>query len=304
MSAQNMSDPAIADQVIGIDLGGSAIKLGRFDRSGQCLQSISVPTPQPQYPEPVLAAIAQAIDRLDPNRQALAVGIGTPGPADITARIARIAINLPGWSDVPVADWLEPKIERPVIVANDANCAAVGEAWLGAGQPFQNMIMLTLGTGCGGAIILGGELYVGHNGAAGELGLVTLNPDGPPCQSGNRGSLEQYASIGAIQRRFGLAPHAMAKLAEQGDAAAIAHWQAYGQTLGAGMTSAIYVLTPEAVILGGGISASARWFLPAAIAEIEARVHPSSRQGLQILSAALGNQAGMVGSAKLAWKLA
>lgn len=298
-----LADDHLVAQVIGIDLGGTAIKLGRFNRVGQCLQAISVPTPQPQYPEPVLAAIAQAIERLDPDAQTLAIGIGTPGPADITARIARIAINLPGWTDVRVADWLEPKIGRPVIVANDANCAAVGEAWIGAGKSFRDMIMLTLGTGCGGAIILGGELFVGHDGAAGELGLVMLNPDGPPCQSGNRGSLEQYASIGAIQRRFGLDPHNMARLAEQGDAAAIAHWQAYGQTLGAGLTSAIYVLTPEAVILGGGISASARWFLPAAIAEINARVHPSSRQGLQILPAALGNQAGMVGSAKLAWQL-
>jgi glucokinase len=290
------------EQVIGIDLGGTAIKLGRFNRAGECLQSITVPTPQPQYPETVLSVVAQAIDQLDPGRKALAIGIGTPGPADITARIARIAINLPGWTDVPVADWLEPKVARPVVVANDANCAAVGEAWLGAGRAYKNIIMLTLGTGCGGSVILNGALFVGHDGAAGELGLVTLNPEGPPCHSGNSGSLEQYASIGAIQRRFGMAPERMAQLAEAGDAEALAHWQAYGQTLGAGLASSIYVLTPEAVILGGGISASAHLFLPAVVAEVEHRVHPSSRRNLKIVPAALGNQAGMVGAAHQAWK--
>lgn len=293
---------ATTEQVIGVDLGGTAIKLGCFNRVGECLQAFSVPTPQPQYPETVLPVLAAAIDRLDPDRQALAIGIGTPGPADITARIARMAINLPGWTDVPVADWLAPKVgDRPIVVANDANCAGVGEAWLGAGQPFKNIIMLTLGTGCGGSIILNGELYVGHDGAAGELGLVTLNLEGPACQSGNRGSLEQYASIGAIKRRFGLEPEMMAQLAEQGDRDAKAHWCEYGKTLGAGLASSIYVLTPEAVILGGGISASAHLFIPSVIDEILSRVHSSSRRGLKVLRAALGNQAGMVGAARLAW---
>ncbi len=289
-------------EVIGIDLGGTAIKLGRFARSGQCLHAMSVPTPQPQYPEAVLPVLSRAIALLDPDSQALAIGIGTPGPADITGRIARIAINLPGWTDVAVADWLEPQVNRPVVVANDANCAGVGEAWLGAGKSFENIIMLTLGTGCGGSIILGGELFVGHDGAAGELGLVTLNPEGPNCHSGNRGSLEQYASIGAIRRRFGMEPETMAQLAEGGNLEAIAHWQAYGRTLGAGLTSAIYILTPEVVILGGGISASAHLFIPTVLREVQQRVHPSSRKNLKIVKAALGNQAGMVGAAKLAWQ--
>lgn len=290
-------------QVIGIDLGGTAIKLGRFSHDGTCLQSLTVPTPQPATPEAVLAAMVEAIGRLDPQRQASAIGVGTPGPADASGRIARVAINLVGWQDVPLAEWLEAKTGCPTVIANDANCAGMGEAWLGAGRWFRDLILLTLGTGVGGAIILDGRLFVGHHGTAGELGLITLNPDGPECNSGNRGSLEQYASVQAIRRQTGLEPQELGHLAATGDPTALAFWQQYGRNLGAGVASLIYVLTPEAVIIGGGISASAEFFFPAMQAEIARRVLPSSRAGLQILQAELGNQAGVVGAAKLAWQL-
>jgi glucokinase len=291
-----------SEQVIGIDLGGTAIKLGRFDWSGQCVQLFTVPTPQPARPEAVLAAMVAAIEQLDPDRQAIAIGVGTPGPTDAAGRIARVAINLEGWQDVPLADWLEAQTGRLTVLANDANCAGLGEYWLGAGRHFRNLILLTLGTGVGGAIILEGRLFVGHDGTAGELGLITLNPEGPPCNSGNQGSLEQYASVRAIRRRTGLEPDELGTKAKLGDTEALAFWQAYGRDLGAGLASLIYVLTPEAVILGGGVSASAEFFLPAVQQELEQRVLPSSRAGLQILMAELGNQAGMVGAAKLAWQ--
>jgi glucokinase len=115
--------------VIGIDLGGTAIKLGRFDGEGTLLAKLEVPTPQPSVPGAVAVAIAEAVGRLDPDRLATRVGIGLPGPTDGAGRVARLAINLEGWEDVPLADWLEPELERPVILANDANCAMVGEAW-------------------------------------------------------------------------------------------------------------------------------------------------------------------------------
>jgi len=136
-------------QLIGIDLGGTAIKLGRFSRSGELLAELQVPTPQP------------AIAQLDPAAEARVVGIGHPGPADRACRVARLAINLPGWSDVPLADWLEPLIERRVTCANDANCAAIGEAWQGAARGASDVLLLTLGTGVGGAVLLGGQLFTG-----------------------------------------------------------------------------------------------------------------------------------------------
>lgn len=287
-------------QVIGIDLGGTAIKLGRFTAAGDCLQELTVPTPQPATPAAVADAIAQAVALVDPNNETQALGLGTPGPADAAGRIARVAINLAGWQDVPIADWLEQTTGLPTVVANDANCAGLGEVWLGAGRAFQDVIMLTLGTGVGGAIILNGELFVGRNGTAGELGLITLDPAGPPCNSGNRGSLEQHCSVQAIRRETGLTPIELGARAKAGDGAAIAYWQTYGRHLGCGLASLVYVLTPEAIILGGGISAAADWFLPTTLAELETRVLPSSREGLQILVAALGNQAGMAGAARLA----
>ncbi|MBE9056404.1 ROK family protein [Sphaerospermopsis sp. LEGE 08334] len=289
--------------VIGIDLGGTAIKLGRFTEDGNCLQSLTVDTPQPATPEAVLLKMVDAIAQIDPNNQSIAIGVGTPGPADAAGRVAKVAINLVGWHDVPLADWLEAKTGKPTILANDANCAGLGEAWLGAGRNFQHLILLTLGTGVGGAIILDGKLFVGPQGAGAELGLITLNPDGPMCNSGNQGSLEQYASISAIRRRTGKEPVELGKLAENADIEALTFWQEYGKYLGIGLTSLIYVLTPQAVIIGGGVSASFQYFLPAMQAEIEKRVLPTSRIGLQILPAELGNSAGMVGAAKLAWGL-
>ncbi|WP_448560889.1 ROK family protein [Trichothermofontia sp.] len=289
--------------VIGIDLGGSAIKLGQFLTDGTCLQTRQIPTPQPATPEAVLAAMVAAIAQLDLESTSQAIGVGTPGPTDAAGRIARVAINLHGWQDVPLADWLEAKTGLPTILANDANCAGLGEAWLGAGQGFQDLILLTLGTGVGGAILLNGQLFVGHRGAAGELGLITLRPEGPACNSGNQGSLEQYLAIAALRRRAGCEPAELGRRAQAGDPTALQIWTDYGRDLGIGLSSLIYVLTPEAIVIGGGISASAPFFLPAAWAEIERRVLPSSREGLQLLPAKLGNQAGMVGAAKLAWQL-
>ena len=289
--------------VIGLDIGGTAIKLGQFLADGTCINSLTVATPQPATPEAVVKSMVEAIAQLTPTGNCLALGVGTPGPADKSGRIAKVAINLSGWQDVPLADWLEAQTGLPTTVANDANCAGLGEAWLGAGKAYQNLIMLTLGTGVGGAIILNGHLFTGHLGAAAELGLITLNFDGPVCNSGNNGSLEQYGSIQAIRRMTGKEPAELGELAERGDKPTLEFWESYGCLLGAGLASLIYVLTPEAIVIGGGISGSTKFFFPATLEEIERRVLLSSRENLQLLTAKLGNQAGMVGAAKLAWEL-
>ena len=134
-------------QVIGIDLGGTQIKLGRFTSDGSCLKSLTVDTPQPAIPEAVMEVIVDAVAEVDPEGIAVAIGVGTPGPADAGGRVAKIAINLPQWWNIPVADILEAKIGKPTIIDNDANCAGLGEAWLGAGRFYKNFILLTLGTG-------------------------------------------------------------------------------------------------------------------------------------------------------------
>ncbi|MFQ6537382.1 MULTISPECIES: ROK family protein [Aphanothece] len=291
-----------APEAIGVDLGGTAIKLGRFDRSGRLLAERECPTPRPAMPGAVTLAIAEAVASLDPDRRADRVGIGHPGPSDRTGRLARIAINLPGWLEVPLADWLEPMLERPVTLANDANCAVIGERWHGAARGASDVLLLTLGTGVGGAVLLGGQLFTGQGGAAAEPGLIGIQPDGPPCNSGNTGSLESYCSIGGLSRLSPIDPARLCRLADRGDPEARAVWEAYGRLLGIGISSLLYVLTPELVLLGGGLSGASHHFLPAVWAEVERRVLAVSREGLRIERCALGNGAGRLGAARLAFE--
>jgi glucokinase len=290
----------MAQQLVGVDLGGTAIKLGRFTGTGELLAELELPTPQPPMPGAVTIAIAEAVARLDPGREAHLVGVGHPGPADRHGRVARLAINLPGWSDVPIADWLEPLIGRRVTCANDANCALIGEAWQGAARGADDVLLLTLGTGVGGAVLLGGGLFTGVNGAAAEPGLIGINPDGPPCNSGNRGSLESYCSIRGLARLSELEPTELCRRADAGDGEALAVWQSYGQLLGTGLSSLLYLFTPQRVLIGGGLSGASRHFLPAVWAEVEQRVLAVSRVGLEIRPCELGNGAGRLGAAKLA----
>lgn len=287
-------------QLIGVDLGGTAIKLGRFARDGTLLEALEIPTPRPAMPGAVTVAIAEAVERLDPQRLAPLVGVGHPGPSDRHGRLARIAINLPGWLDVPLADWLEPLLERRVTCANDANCALVGERWHGAARGARDVLLLTLGTGVGGAVLLDEELFTGRGGAAAEPGLIGIQPDGPPCNSGNRGSLESYCSIAGLALLSPVEPQELCRRAESGDPEALAVWEAYGRLLGTGISSLLYLFTPELVLLGGGLSAAAPLFLPALWQEVEQRVLAVSREGLRIERCALGNGAGRLGAARLA----
>jgi glucokinase len=163
-----------------VDLGGTSIKLVRCTPLGEPLAELVVATPSPALPGAVTMAMVEAIERLDPERQADRVGIGHPGPSDRGGRVARIAINLPGWREVPLAAWLEPQLGRRVTLENDANCALLGEAWRGAARGVPDVLLLTLGTGVGGGVLLDGRLFRGHRGAAAEPGLICVDPEGRP----------------------------------------------------------------------------------------------------------------------------
>lgn len=287
-------------QIIGVDIGGTALKLGRFDNTGHCHTHLELATPQPATPGAVTTTLLESLEHLDPRHQASGIGIGVPGPVDQAGRVARLAINLPGWRDVPLADWLEAQQERPVILANDANCAALGELWLGAGRGVQDLLLLSLGTGVGGAVIMGSKLLTGRLGIATEPGLILLDPSGPPCNSGNHGSLEQHCSIAALKRLSGLEPAVLAERAAQQEQTALAHWQTYGRRLGMGIASLAYLFTPERVLLGGGIAGALPYFRIGLEEELQQRLLPMFRQGMVILPCALGNGAGRAGAARLA----
>ena len=288
------------EQIIGVDLGGTAIKLARFLSTGELVAEHRIPTPQPAMPGAVCMALCEAIERLDPQGLVSRVGLGLPGPMDASSRVARVCINLPGWIDVPLADWLEPRLKRRITLANDGNCALVGEAWKGAAQGCSDVVLLTLGTGVGGGVMLAGQLFTGHNGAAAEPGLISIQPEGPPCNSGNRGSLEQFASISGLRRLWDGDPEELARRSAEGEPEACAVWERYGRDLGVGISSLVYLFTPQKVLLGGGLAAASQHFLPALCHEVDQRVQAVSREGLRIEPCALGNGAGRLGAARLA----
>jgi glucokinase len=162
------------------------------------------------------------------------------------------------------------------------------------------VLLLTLGTGVGGAVLLDGQLFTGHRGAAAEPGLIGIDPDGPACNSGNRGSLEAFCSRRGFDRLSSVDPAELCRRADAGDADALAVWQAYGRLLGIGVSSLLYVFTPELVLIGGGLSGASAHFLPAVWSEVEQRVQAVSREGLTIRRCSLGNGAGRLGAARLA----
>ena len=238
--------------------------------------------------------------RLDPNFEAALIGVSLPGPIDPEERVARICINLPGWENVPLAEWLESRLDRFVTIANDGNCALLGESWKGAALGYKDVILLTLGTGVGGGVLINGQLFRGRSGASPEPGLICLDPEGPICNSGNNGSLEQFVSLSGLKRLSNVDPLMLNDLANHGDSNSLDIWNRYGTSLGIGLSSLIYMFTPQLVLIGGGIAGAAHHFLPAARSEVIRRVHKSSREYLIIEACALGNNGGCLGAAFLA----
>ncbi|WP_287131364.1 ROK family protein [Candidatus Cyanaurora vandensis] len=290
------------EYAIALDLGGTAIKAGVYDTTGHQHAVLQIPTPQPAAPDLVLLALADLIEHLDPKRLAPRVGIGVPGVTDRAGRVVKTAINLHQWHHVPLAEQIEQLTRRATVTGNDANCAGLGEAWLGAARGVADALVLTLGTGVGGAVILEGRFFVGYNGAGAELGHIGLNMAGPPCNCGSQGCLEQYVSAPAITRWAGQNPFLLGQLARQGDPVALAQWEQMGRYLGAGLSSLVYIFTPQMIVIGGGVAASHQFFLPSALAELERRVLLPCRVGLTLCPALLGNDAGIAGAARLAFQ--
>jgi glucokinase len=283
------------DFSIGVDLGGTNLRVAAITIDGQMLEKITLGVKLALGRDYVIGEMCDAIQRLTEKYRAtgkfIGAGIGVPGIIDKETGMMRMSANLPGWSDYPVRDEIERRLGTRIFLDNDAKVAALGEQWLGAGRGVDNMAMITLGTGIGGAIILNGKIFYGMNGMAGEFGHVTIEPNGIPCGCGNHGCAERYASATALVRmareaiESGNAPalaklassdaefsaHSIYNLAIQGHEDAQRIFDRFGEVLGILLADLVNVLNLNIFVIGGGVVSAWDAFAPRMFAELRER---------------------------------
>ncbi|MCL6553583.1 MAG: ROK family protein [Firmicutes bacterium] len=312
----------MSERYLGVDLGGTKILVGLVDERGRVVVRQRVPTPV-GGPQAVVAVIVDSVRALcrragQEMGAVRGLGVGAPGPMDPVSGVVFEPPNLPGWRDVPLGSLLSAEVGLPVFVENDANAAALAERWAGAGVGVDDLVYVTVSTGIGGGLILGGRLYHGAAGTAGEVGHMVIEPGGPRCNCGRLGCLEALASGPSIAREARAAvaagrPTVLAAIAPQAlDAAAVARAALDGDpvareiyaraatALGIGITNLVNLLSPAMVILGGGVTRAGELiFAPVRrIVRQEAFERPGS--AVQIVPAALGEDVGAIGAAAVA----
>lgn len=308
--------------VLAIDLGGTTTRVALVGPGGRLLARTAHPTAAEAEPEATLKAIAAAGDALLVSARLMpadlrGVGMAVPGPMDSRRGVVLTSPNLPRWRDVPLCAMLEARWPAPAFAENDANAAALGERYYGAGKNFTDFIYLTISTGIGGGLVLGGRLYRGGWGAAGEVGHMVIDPQGPPCGCGQRGCLEALASGTALAReaRRRLARGEASSLAQAapdelssrevfaaaraGDALSLEIVQGGARSLGLALANLISLLNPQAIILGGGLSQEQELYLEPAAALARERAFAGLGQDVAMIPSALGDDAGLLGAAAL-----
>lgn len=308
---------------IGIDVGGTKILGGVVDESGKVIARARTDTPR-QGGSELTKTIAEIAKELLHNNDVVSIGVSAAGFVSSDRKTMLASPNIADWNGVNLDDELTSLIGLPVIIENDANAAAWGEAKFGAGKGQAHLMMLTVGTGIGGGIVVNGALYRGAFGVAAEFGHVRVVPDGHLCGCGARGCFEQYASGKALLRHAreaisaspeiarnllsrgdgtvaGLTGKAITEAARDGDPVAIAAFNTTGQWLGAGIASLSVVLDPACVVIGGGVIEAGEILLKPT-REALARTMPFAGKHPypHIIAAQLGNEAGLVGVANLA----
>lgn len=311
---------------IGVDLGGTNLRIAAVTPAGERLDSIGLPTRLAEGPQTVLDDMAGAIVELlerQSNRDLLGIGVGSPGPLELPLGVLHHPPNLPGFDGLNLRGELQRRLDRPVHVDSDGNVAAYGEAMLGAGRAFgsRSLFMYTLGTGVGSGIVLDGRIWRGMQGAAGESGHGPLLPDGPKCGCGARGCLETYASATAIVRRARelgieapthgvLTALAIAERAKLGDERALKVFEEVGDALGLSLAHLVNALDLPLYVIGGGAAAAWAFFAPRMFATLREMsyvyrmsmpANPNSfeRGKTHIAPAQLGSEAGILGAALL-----
>jgi glucokinase len=281
---------------IGVDLGGTNLRIAAVDESGLLLEKTTLGTQVQKGRDFVISemcdAIQQVVTKYVGKANLHGIGIGVPGIIDLETGMLYESPNLPGWDHYPVREEIERRLQTKVILENDANAAALGEKWLGAARDFPSMCMITLGTGVGGGIVIDGRIWHGMTGMAGELGHITVEPEGAKCNCGNNGCIEQYASATAIVRMAheaiatGKAPglaraaegtnkefnsRVVYQMAVQGDASAQDIYRKVGRYLGIAVADIINALNLNMYVIGGGVVSAWEAFAPAMMDEINRR---------------------------------
>jgi glucokinase len=311
----------MAKLVLGIDLGGTDCKFGLMDETGHIVRKAKYPTRGELGPQGVLENMAENARKLMGDDVMRAVGLGVPGVMSSARGFVYEAPNLPGWVNVPVGAMLSQALGLSVAVNNDANAAAYGEFWAGAGRAVETMIMFTLGTGVGGGIILDGKLYTGPDDTAAELGHMCVKYDGPRCGCGAFGCLEALASATAVRRmvmealaagrstrieipdnELELGAKAVADAAMAGDLLAREIFDTVGQALGAAVGTVINIFNPDMIVFGGAMANAGELIFDPVRREARAHSFAKPFSRVQIVRADLGEDAGIVGAAGLALK--
>lgn len=308
---------------IGIDVGGTNVKIALVNDEGQIIYSNSVPTRAEMGYEYTVNNIKQAIYDLLKETKLEAkdiegIGFGFPGQVDYKEGIVRNAPNIPGWVEVPIAKIFEEEFHIPTRVDNDVRCAALGELNYGAGKGCENLICITVGTGIGSGLIINGKLVRGASNAAGEIGHIKLDiAGGPLCGCGDRGCLEAFASgpsIVALAEEYikggkstkyrelanpDITPYVVSVAAQQGDPVAKRIFTIVGEYIGVGLASVVNLLNPEKIIIGGGVAAAGDILMNPIKETLVKRAMPISGAAVEVVPAQLGNTAGVIGASLL-----
>lgn len=304
--------------VLATDLGGTNLRMAAVNIKGEVLHREKISTPRSETPDELIDSFVEVAKKIKSelvDYEVIAIAAAVPGTINFEKGIILKAPNLPELDGLEIIDALEERLNIKAILENDANAAAIGENWHGASKGYDNSIMVMLGTGVGGGIIINGQIIRGIDGTGGEIGHINVEPDGHPCGCGSFGCVEQYSSATAIVRMANefVTENSFSKMAEvenfssedvfniavTGNGLAKEVFRKQGYYLGIMLAGLINSLNPEAIIIGGGASQGWDLFIPYLEEQIKIRTYKEPGKRAKILKAQLGDDAGILGVAKL-----
>jgi len=291
--------------VVGVDLGGTKIYTAAADLKGHLLSEVKRPTGALRGPkaviEEIVSTIEEAILKSGPGVKSVeAIGIGAPGPVNFSTGMVVDPPNLPGWRSVPLKKILGRKLGTRIAVDNDANLAGLAEVRYGAAKGLSEVVYITASTGIGGGLIFNGKLYRGADGAAGEVGHMTIIPGGPECNCGNHGCLEAVASGTAFLKLHGYTTEEAVERIKKGDRVALSHVEELACYLGIGLANITNIFNPQAIVVGGGMSNMGPLLFKPLRTAVKKYGFSIAGRRVKLLKSSLGKRVGVMGAIALA----